>query len=323
MLGIKKCSLMTRDYKNCLSVKCVLVRKFVWTQSQEKCRLIWSEKNRWRKSLVGRLRIRSRDNSVERVSKDERRTMSGLKVPAVYSRAGNGAKPKSKICRLTPSRSLIPSLVGNVPSSRKSAVETTESSSSNPVGKSSSSTSPRRISTERKSPRRHSEERQGQTHHNSPKRSPKRFPPSSLDDDSFRDEMGLGLRVSTTSTCVDEGPAMSFVEFETLYNLEKEMLMQSRCNQDLTTQQQLDDKCVTTWFTNSRKGVYTDLPNPLMCHQIGGGASASPVSSSQAPTEGFSFAPGWSLNADHFYQWQHRGKSTQEVVECFLPLEFC
>lgn len=225
--------------------------------------------------------------------------MSGLKTPAVYSRTGNGAKPKSRICRLTSSRSLISSLVGDT---LKRSPEVTESSSSSP------SKSPRRTCDDRKSPRRHSEERQPA--HYSPKRSPRRFLPS-LDADSFRDEMGLGLRVSsTTSTCVDEGPGMSFLEFETLYILEKEMLMQSQCGQEPTAQ--LGDKCMTAGYVGGRKGVYTELPDPLLCHQVSG--MVTPVSNSQVPTEGFSFAPGWSLNADHFYQWQHRGKTTQQVI---------
>jgi len=234
--------------------------------------------------------------------------MSGLKTSAIYPRSGNGAKPKSRICRLTPSRSFIPSLAGNA--SRR-PTEVTESPSSSP---NRSSTSPRRSSSDRKSPRRYPEERQA---HQSPKRSPRRFL-SFLDDDSCQDEMGLGLRVSSTSsTCVDEGPGMSFLEFETLYTLEKEMLMQSRCNQESATAQLFDNKCSTTtsgWFSGGGgRGVYTELPDPVLCHQVGG-MMATPVPSSQAPTEGFSFAPGWSLNADHFYQWQHRGKTTQQVV---------
>lgn len=235
--------------------------------------------------------------TTQSVPKDERGTMSGFKTPAVYSRTGNGAKPKSRICRLTSSRSLISSLVGDT---LRRSPEVTESSSSSP------SKSPRRTCDDRKSPRRYSEERQPA--HHSPKS--RRYLPS-LDEDSFRDEMGLGLRVSsTTSTCVDEGPGMSFLEFETLYILEKEMLMQTQCSQDPTAQ--LDDKCVTEGCFGGRKGVYTELPDPLLCHQVS--SAIAPVSNSQIPTEGFSFAPGWSLNADHFYQWQHRGKTTQQVV---------
>lgn len=230
--------------------------------------------------------------------------MSDFKAPASYSRTGNGAKPKSKICRLTSSRSLIPSLARNT---SERSLEVTESSSSSP---SKSSTSPRRISNDRRSPRRHSEERQ-QTYH-SPKRSPRRFFPS-FDDESFQGQMGLGLRVSsTTSTCVDEGPGMSFLEFETLYTLEKEMLIQSRCSQD--TSVQLIDKWTTAgWHYGDKKGVYTELPDPLLCHRTCVCGAVPPFS--QTPSEGFSFAPGWSLNADHFYQWQHRGKTTQQVAQ--------
>lgn len=231
--------------------------------------------------------------------------MSGLKMPAGYSRTGNGTKPKSRICRLKSSRSLIPSLAGSIP---ERALEVTESSSSSP---SRSSTSPRRTCSDRKSPRRPSTEERQQTYH-SPKRSPRKFL-SSLDDDSFQDEMGLGLEVSsTTSTCVGERSGMSFLEFETLYTLEKEMLMQSQCNHDPAAQ--LNDKCMIAGWFGGRRGVYTELPDPLLCHRMCMCGAVTPVSSSQAPSEGFSFAPGWSLNADHFYQWQHRGKTTQQVV---------
>lgn len=230
--------------------------------------------------------------------------MSGLKTPTSYSRTGNGAKPKSKICRLTSSRSLIPSVAGYSP---ERALEVIESSSSSP---SKSSTSPRRVSNDRRSPRRYSEERQ-QTYH-SPKRSPRRFLPSSFDDESFQGQMGLGLRVSsTTSTCIDEGPGMSFLEFETLYTLEKEMLIQSQCSRD--TSVQLSDKCTTAGWFGEKRSVCTELPDPLLCHRMCM-CGAFPLVS-QMPSEGFSFAPGWSLNADHFYQWQHRGKTTQQVVQ--------
>lgn len=228
--------------------------------------------------------------------------MSDLKASAIYSRTSNGTKPKSKVCRLTPS--LIPSLVGNT---AKRTSEATESSSSSP---SKSSTSPRRTSGDRKSPRRHAEERQ-QAHH-SPKRSPRRFL-SFLDNEPFQNEMGLGFRVSsTTSTtsCVDE-PGMSFLEFETLYTLEKELMQSRYCSKDVTSQL-VDDKRtgIAGWF-DGRRGVYTELPDPVC--QIG--AAAPPGGNAQfAPTEVFSFAPGWSLNADHFYQWQHRGKTTQQVL---------
>lgn len=218
--------------------------------------------------------------------------MSAFKTS--YPRTGNGTKPKSRIGRLTPSRSLIPSLVGNT-SKRPPELGAVESS-----------TLARRTLSERKSPRRHSEERQA---HHSPKRSPRRFL-SSLDDDSFQDEMGLGLRLSSmTTTSVDVEPGMSFLEFETLYTLEKELSHSRCCSQDVT---QLEEKRAGTsadWL-GGKRGVYTELPHPL-CHQAGASVASSQLA--QLP-EGFSFAPGWSLNADHFYQWQHRGKSTQQVV---------
>lgn len=225
--------------------------------------------------------------------------MSGPKAPAAYSRAANGTRPKSRICRLTSSRSLIPSIVGNI---AERLPEVAESISPSP---SRSSTSPRRSANDRKSPRRYSEERQQA--HQSPKHSPRRFLSSSLDESLIQDEMGVGIRISSTTSCVDE-PGMSFLEFETLYTLEKELL-QSRCNQDIS---QVNDKSVLAEWFGGRKGVYTELPDPFG-HQI----AAAAYTNTQMPVEGFSFAPGWSLNADHFYQWQHRGKTTQQVVFSF------
>lgn len=122
-----------------------------------------------------------------------------------------------------------------------------------------------------------------------------------FEDDFLQDEMGLGLRVSSTGGGSE--PGMSFLEFESLYTMEKE-LMQSR--QDVG---QVDDKCIFGgWF--GRRGLYTELPDPLCQQAI---AAAAAAASSQIPTEGFSFAPGWSLNVEHFFQWQHRNRTTQQV----------
>lgn len=73
-------------------------------------------------------------------------------------------------------------------------------------------------------------------------------------------------------------------------------------------------------FLGSRRGLYTELPDtdPLirqrLHHRQQIGAIGPAKKLSQFPAEGFSFAPGWALNADHFYQWQHRGKTTQQVL---------
>lgn len=230
--------------------------------------------------------------------------MSTFRTSAAYPRTGNGAKPKSKTCRLTSSRSLIPSLIGNT-SKRPTAEATSESA-----------TSARRVSSDRKSPRRHSEERCQQQAHRSPKRSPRRYL-SFLDDDSLQDEMGLGHGLSPTAT-VDVEPGMSFLEFETLYTLEKELSYSRCCGQDVTAVggSQVEERRVSTstGWSGGKRGVYTELPHPL-CHQVGAAASVAATHLAQLThsPEGFSFAPGWSLNADHFYQWQHRGRSTQQV----------
>lgn len=234
---------------------------------------------------------------------------SGLKSPAVFPKTSNGAKPKNEISKLSACKSSIPSLTGN---SKKSQESSADSPSVSPARSHASipSASPRRtpqsVDSNKRSPRKYSQldDRQQalHVHQHSPKASPKRSPRryvSVLEEDFRQDEMGLGLRVSSMN-CGDE-PEMSFLEFESLYTLEKE-LMQSR--QDVG---QLDDKCVLGgWF--GRRGLYTELPDPLYQQ-----ASAVVATPSQIPLEGFSFAPGWSLNVEHFYQWQHRGKTTQQV----------
>lgn len=100
--------------------------------------------------------------------------------------------------------------------------------------------------------------------------------------------------------CQEEMRDMSFLEFETKYNMEKEMLLSryELCNEY--------DGC--GGLTPTRMGVYTELPDPCRNFDMSNGRSAL-----QHPAEGFSFAPGWALNAEHFYQWQQRGKTTKEV----------
>ncbi|XP_050472953.1 protein sickie isoform X2 [Bombus huntii] len=232
---------------------------------------------------------------------------SGLKPSVILPRNNNGAR--SKICKLTSPKSLISPLTGN--SSKKSQESATDSPSSSPAKSSVSSTSPRRsvqsVESSKKSPKRYlqQEERQqtSQVQPYCPKASPKRSPRryiSVFEEDFLQDEMVLGLRVSSTGG--GNEPGMSFLEFESLYTLEKE-LMQSR--QDVG---QVDDKCIFGgWF--GRRGLYTELPEPLYQQAI----AAATTTSSQIPTEGFSFAPGWSLNVEHFYQWQNRGKTTQQI----------
>ncbi|KOC60553.1 hypothetical protein WH47_07686 [Habropoda laboriosa] len=232
---------------------------------------------------------------------------SELKSPVIFPRSHNGAKPKSKISK---SKSLIPSLTGS--SSNKSHESNTDSPSSSPAKSHSSvsSTSPRRssqnVELNRRSPRKYSQEERQQTvqvpqycSKSSPKRSPRRYV-SALEEDFLQDEMGFGLRVSSTGGGSE--PGMSFLEFESLYTLEKELML---LQQDMG---QVDDKCIFGgWF--GRKGLYTELPDPFYQQAV-----AAAVASSQIPTEGFSFAPGWSLSVEHFYQWQHRGKTTQQVL---------
>lgn len=139
------------------------------------------------------------------------------------------------------------------------------------------------------------------------KRSPRRYV-SVLEQDFSQDEMGV-LRVSG-SNCGSDEAEISFLEFESLYTLEKELMRD--------VGQVVDDKCAFGGWLGGRRGLYTELPDPLYCQR----PLAIAAPSSRIPTEGFSFAPGWSLSVEHFYQWQHRGRTTHQVsmrpsrIEC-------
>nr|XP_033333630.1 protein sickie isoform X2 [Megalopta genalis] len=236
------------------------------------------------------------------------------KSPVIFSRVnGNGAKPKSKICKLGSSKSsVIPAVTAGSKKLQKSGADSPTSHSSSSPAKSysssaTSSTSPRRdpfaIEPSKRSPRRHPrEDRQAlQVHRRSPKGSPKRSPRryvASFEDDRPRNEMGLGLRLAAAS---GDEPEMSFLEFESLYTIEKEL---TRSRQDVGRTE--GKPTLGGWI--GRRGLYTELPDPM--YQQAAAAAAAP---SQIPAEGFSFAPGWSLNVEHFYQWQHRGKTTRQI----------
>lgn len=152
---------------------------------------------------------------------------------------------------------------------------------------------------------------EGQTHHRpnlTQKRSPRRYV---LEQDFSQDEMGV-LRAGSANNNINSGGVggglnepfgeMSFLEFESLYTLEKE-LMQSRVD---VGQAAVDEKQRVLGWAGGRRGLYTELPDPLC-------APHQPPPSSLIPSEGFSFAPGWSLSVDHFYQWQRRGRATHQV----------
>lgn len=218
---------------------------------------------------------------------------SGLKPPSIFTRS-TGAKPKSKISKLSSPKSL------RSPISLKKQEVQFESTFINEAKINSES---RRYASQilespKKSPRRFlaSEER---FQNLSPKHSPRR-------NLSFEDEMGLSQL--TISTAAAEDSVMSFVEFESLYTLEKE-LMQSKSD----VLSQLDEKCIFGGWFGPGRGVYSDLPDPVRnSDAINSQAVADPFIL-QTSLEGFSFAPGWALNAEHFYQWQQRGKTTQQV----------
>ncbi|KAI4503308.1 hypothetical protein M0802_001530 [Mischocyttarus mexicanus] len=176
--------------------------------------------------------------------------------------------------------------------------------------------------TIKKSPRRSVQLEDRQISLNSSNRSPRRRELSFTEDFVDQDET-MSLSYDFYSRNADNEPCLSFLKFESLYTMEKQMLMQPQhCIP------RLDGKDV---FLGSRQGLYTELPSDSdtliqqrqyhhhqqqqqQQQQIGPIGPANKLSS-QFPMEGFSYAPGWALNADHFYQWQHRGKTTQQVVE--------
>lgn len=278
---------------------------------------------------------------------------SGLKPPSVFSGVrSTGARPKSKFTRLTSPRSspkrqqsltAAASEQASSPSANKCS-STSTSPSRILSGQSAESTSPARSS--KSSPRRYGQSDDFSKQHfskqsPSPKRSPRRLQDhraliGCLEEDFSQDEMGFGFDDPSSGSLVDE-PSMSFLEFESLYTLEKE-LGQSRRE----TIAELDEKCIFGGWFGTRRGVYTELPDPSARNTefVGRGANGNPIGAcslitfnatsgvgsaigaSQIPTEGFSFAPGWALNAEHYYQWQHRGKSTQQVLDCFVCFFF-
>ena len=257
---------------------------------------------------------------------------SGLKPPSVFSDIRNtGAKPKSKLSKLTSPRSspkkqtTFSPTITEQGSSKALPCQNFECSS---PGKSSKKSSPRRLHGGQ------SEDLQKQLIHcgknrqqsPSPKHSPRRYQGiQSLEEDFLiQDEMGFGFKGTSDDT------GMSFLEFESLYTLEKELTESRR-----ETIAELDEKCIFGGWFGTRRGVYTELPDPSCRNPStewmsrggivnpGGACGASAMSATtssigfgslQIPTEGFSFAPGWALNAEHYYQWQHRGKSTQQVL---------
>lgn len=224
---------------------------------------------------------------------------SGLKTPSVYPKQ-TGTKPKSKLSRLTSPKF----------SPKKQQTSTSSSLSSLPE------VLPTKLPTALSSPKRWNQtdelakqfltnNRQCPTPKNSPKQRQDSNKSVTFEEDFHQDEMGLTY--GPESMFLNDEPAMSFLEFESLYNFEKELEQARR-----DTIAELDEKCILGGWFGTRRGVYTELPDPCRNSEcIPRGQIVS--TPSQIPTEGFSFAPGWSLNPEHFYQWQQRGKSIQQV----------
>lgn len=215
--------------------------------------------------------------------------MSSLPKLKQTSGGQTGTKPKSKLARLTTSR-FSPKKQQSVPST--SALEVLPNSL--PV-----------TSSPKRSPRHNSSNNNFQEGKEASKS-------VTFEQDLLSGEE-MGLVYGPMSMFINhEEPVISFLEFESLYNLEKE-LTQSRKDPIA----ELDEKCILgSWF-GTRQGVYTELPDP--CRNVEWLKSQTSQKDkfdappSQVPSEGFSFAPGWAINAEHFYQWQQRGKSIQQV----------
>ncbi|XP_074101205.1 sickie isoform X2 [Cotesia typhae] len=219
--------------------------------------------------------------------------MSSLPKLKQTSGGQTGAKPKSKLARLTTSR-FSPKKQQSVPST--SALEVLPNSL--PV-----------TSSPKRSPRHNPSNNNFEEGKEAPTLGAKSV---TFEQDLISGEE-MGLVYGPMSMFINhEEPVISFLEFESLYNLEKE-LTQSRKDPIA----ELDEKCILgSWF-GTRQGVYTELPDS--CRNVEWLRSQTSLKDkfdappSQVPSEGFSFAPGWAINAEHFYQWQQRGKSIQQI----------
>uniref|UniRef100_A0A6V7JU58 Uncharacterized protein n=1 Tax=Bracon brevicornis TaxID=1563983 RepID=A0A6V7JU58_9HYME len=230
---------------------------------------------------------------------------------SVSSPTKTGTKPKSKLARLATAKfspkkqphQQLPS-TSNLEKSFSPMTQITNQNNDVSNVKSDCKSSPRRY--------HHSDDIQRQilkqTPASSPKRSPKRLQNNiNLTGEEEIYEMGLAYEPSPITLA--EEPAMSFLEFESLYNLEKEL---GQARQE--TIAELDEKCIFGGWFGTRRGVYTELPEPARSFEwMSRVTSGQTGGASQIPSEGFSFAPGWSISAQHFYQWHQRGKSIQQV----------
>ncbi|XP_063983486.1 protein sickie isoform X2 [Diachasmimorpha longicaudata] len=226
---------------------------------------------------------------------------SGVKLPNVTSHP-TGTKPKSRLAKLASSRFSPKKQQPSGPGAEVPSAPAAQTAPQNP--EISSGRSPRRLS-----PRlyHHSEDIQRQILRQSPGSSPKRSPRRQQGSPAVGEEYEMGLVYEPGPLTLSDEPVMSFLEFESLYNLEKELGQARR-----ETIAELDDKCIFGGWFGTRRGVYTELPEPSRNFEwlSRGSCAGQPT---QVPTEGFSFAPGWSINAQHFYQWHQRGKSIQQI----------
>lgn len=238
---------------------------------------------------------------------------SGIKQPNIFQKSQTGTKPKSKLAKLASSKfspkkqqhTTIP-IINEIPTVNNQVTNLLNQHPDRSFIKSPKLPSSPRRNTQ-------SEDLQKQLNRStpSPKRSPRHHQETSrlvsFEEDFNQDNMGLAY--GPVSMTYNDEPTMSFVEFESLYNMEKE-LGQAR----IDTIAELDDKCIFGGWFGTRRGVYTELPDPCRNFEWMKIPSVSIITpNNQLPTEGFSFAPGWSINAEHFYQWQQKGKNILQV----------
>ncbi|KAK2581663.1 hypothetical protein KPH14_002161 [Odynerus spinipes] len=225
--------------------------------------------------------------------------VSEIKLSVFYTRnSDNGARPKSRVSakKVTASKCYVASSVDECTANGSPGANVEFSFPREYPGRPRSSFG---------SPKKATSQSQGQ---NSPKCSPRRRE-SPFVEDFDQEEMGLPMEFYRRNN--ENEPQLSFLEFESLYTLEKQISMQ-RPRQEISA---LDGSNTFHDVLLNNRGLYTELPESLAQRQDRhrGQEVCSTEQLSQVPAEGFSFAPGWALNADHFYQWQHRGKTTRQV----------
>lgn len=216
---------------------------------------------------------------------------SGPRGPSILER-NTGTKPKSKTCKLF--------------SPLKKQSKTIATTNQNAKVK-----TPALSASIKKSPKRclNEEDRQQFLKSNSTPRSTS----STLEKEDFGNEMGLIFEPSCGSLADDGG--MSFLKFESLYTMEKELMLTKN-----EAPQRLEERSsVCAWYEardcDGKNATKTSWPDRTF-EDV---AAESPImavpakESCSMPLDGFSFAPGWVVCTENLYQWQQSGKTTKQV----------